>query len=72
VRRQRNSDSVDGDGWRDGATVMDGDAAMDMKIQQSTSEGGDGWHDGNGWRWQAQQSDRNGSNGGWTLTRRWR
>ena len=31
AQRQRNSDSVNGDGRRDGATVMDGDAAMDMK-----------------------------------------
>jgi len=31
ARQQRNSDSVDGDGRRDRSTVMDGDAAMDMK-----------------------------------------
>jgi hypothetical protein len=31
AQRQRNSNSVDGDGRRDGATAMDGDAAMDMK-----------------------------------------
>jgi hypothetical protein len=29
--RQHNSDSVDGNGRRDGATAMEGDAAMDMK-----------------------------------------
>ncbi len=31
ARRQRNSDSVNGDGQRDGATAMDGDAALFMK-----------------------------------------
>jgi hypothetical protein len=31
VRRQRNSDSINADGQRDGATAMDGDPAMFMK-----------------------------------------